>query len=437
MELTKVEHLMDEIENNKIYNDAFEWRLEFPEILNNDGNFIGFDAIIGNPPYGILNKKQNKSESILIPDEELSYYKDNEFYTPAQGGMLNIFRLFIVKSISLLKQNGIFSQIFPLAFTGDISIKKLRKFVFDNTQIHFIEAFPERDNLSRRVFEAVKMSTCILQCQKQTPSPKEQFYLRLNDDRSISHDENKNFLTSEDISFLQPEFLSFPLTSPIETNILLKTYKKGKRFIEYGSCGEGEVHMTACKLAFTDDNTKAILLKGAIIDRYILRKKMSQGEIVYIDEPTLFELKKINMDVINNERIVMQGITGVNEKIRIKAMIVNGVYCANSLNFLSMEKDINLRYLLGLMNSKLLNFIFKKFNTNSNVNGYEINNLPIIEADKVTEKKVIALVEKILHEKPMKSGENKTLLENQIDEIVYNLYGLDKQEIDIVESDLY
>jgi len=164
---------------------------------------------------------------------------------------------------------------------------------------------------------------------------------------------------------------------------------------------------------------------------------MSQGEIVYIDEPTLFDLKTINMDIINNERIVMQGITGVNEKIRIKAMIVSGVYCANSLNFLSMEKDINLRYLLGLMNSKLLNFIFKKFNTNSNVNGYEINNLPIIEADKATEKKVIALVEKILNEKPMKSDENKTLLENQIDEIVYNLYGLDKQEIDIIESDLY
>jgi len=281
------------------------------------------------------------------------------------------------------------------------------------------------------------MSTCILQCQKQTPVPKEQFYLRLNDDRSISHDENKNSLTSEDISFLQPEFLSFPLTSPIETGILLKTYKNGNRFTKYGYCAVGEIDMTFCKSAFTDDKTKATLLKGAIIDRYILRKKMSQGEIVYIDEPTLFELKKINMDVINNERIVMQGITGVNEKIRIKAMIVKGVYCANSLNFLSMEKDINLRYLLGLMNSKLLNFIFKKFNTNSNVNGYEINNLPIIEADKATEKKVIALVEKILHEKPMKSGENKTILENQIDEIVYNLYGLDKQEIDIIESDLY
>ncbi|WP_461256368.1 DUF7149 domain-containing protein [Treponema sp. R80B11-R83G3] len=437
IELTNVENLMDEIENNKIYKDAFEWRFEFPEVLNNDGNFIGFDAVIGNPPYGILNKKQNKSESIVIPVEELSYYKDNELYAPAQGGMLNIFRLFIVKSISLLKQNGIFSQIFPLAFTGDISIKKLRRFIFDNTQIHFIEAFPERDDLNRRVFEAVKMSTCILQCQKQIPVPKEQFYLRLNDDRSISHDENKNFLTSEDVSFLQPEFLSFPLTSPIETSILLKTYKNSKRFITYGYCAVGEIDMTFCKKAFTDDKKKATLLKGAIIDRYILRKKMSQGEIVYINEPVLFKLKTINMDVINNERIVMQGITGVNEKIRIKAMIVKNVYCANSLNFLSIQKDINLRYLLGLMNSKLLNFIFKKFNTNSNVNGYEINNLPIIEADKATEKKVISLVEKILHEKPMKSGENKGLLENQIDEIVYNLYGLDKQEIDIIESDLF
>ncbi|MDR0605380.1 MAG: Eco57I restriction-modification methylase domain-containing protein [Bacteroidales bacterium] len=169
-EMEKIERVFDEYENNKIYKNAFEWRFEFPEVLNDGGNFIGFDAIIGNPPYGILNKKQNKSESIIVPDEELEYYKNTPLYNPAGGGMLNIFRLFIVKSLSLLKEGGIFCQIFPLAFTGDISIKNLRKHIFDTTQIMFIEAFPERDDTNKRVFEAVKMSVCILlKLQKGRP----------------------------------------------------------------------------------------------------------------------------------------------------------------------------------------------------------------------------------------------------------------------------
>jgi Alw26I/Eco31I/Esp3I family type II restriction m6 adenine DNA methyltransferase len=418
--------------NGVVYDDAFEWRFEFPEVLDPDSNFIGFDAVIGNPPYGILNKKQNKSESIVVPDEELDYYKDNKLYVPAQGGMLNIFRLFIVRSLSLLKPEGVFTQIFPLAFTGDISIKNLRKHVFDNMQINFIEAFPERDDMNKRVFEAVKMSVCILSCKKISPVSTEQFYLRMNYDRQIAPDEKKNYLTRDDIQFLQPQYLSIPLTSPIETKLLLKTFKKGIRFNELGSCGEGEVHMTFCKSAFTNDKNKAVLLKGAIIDRYLLRTRMSQGEIVFIDEDILRSLKTIDMNTVNGERIVMQGITGVNEKIRLKAMIVSGVYCANSLNFLTLNKPVNKKYLLGILNSKLLNFIFAKFSTNSNVNGYEVNNLPIVQADKEAQMKIVSLVDKILTAKTKNPSISTEVFEREIDDIVYSLYQLTPEEIEIV-----
>ena len=436
IELSKIEQKMKKIEQSKVYDDAFEWRFEFPELLDDNANFTGFDVVIGNPPYGILNKKQNKSESIVVPDEELDYYRENELYTPAQGGMLNIFRLFVVKSISLLKQNGIFSQIFPLAFTGDLSLKNLRQFIFETTQIHFIEAFPERDDTNRRVFDEVKMSVCIMQCQKKQPVPADTFYLRLNSDKNIGIEESKNILTIDNIKILQPQYLSFPLTSPIETQILIKTFNIGTRFIEIGSCGEGEVHMTACKTAFSIDNSKAVLLKGAIIDRYLLRGKMSQGEIVYIDEPILHSIKTINMDIVNNGRIVMQGITGINEKIRIKAMLVKGVYCANSLNYITLKKKVNEKYLLGLLNSKLLNFIFKKFNTNSNVNGYEINNLPIIEADKEKTEKIVDLVEKIISEKEKNHAIDTSSWENEIDNIVFLLYKLDNAEIEIVKGEI-
>ena len=50
-EITNLSNEIDEIKNNAIYKSAFEWRFEFPEVLNNDGEFVGFDLVIGNPPY--------------------------------------------------------------------------------------------------------------------------------------------------------------------------------------------------------------------------------------------------------------------------------------------------------------------------------------------------------------------------------------------------
>ena len=123
----------------------------------------GFDIVIGNPPYGIFNKKQNKGESIIVDPEILKFYKTAPIYKSAQGGMLNIYRLFIVRSIDYLCANGVFSEIFPLAYTCDLSAAKLRRFVFENYTIERIEAFPERDNPQKRVFENAKISVCILQ----------------------------------------------------------------------------------------------------------------------------------------------------------------------------------------------------------------------------------------------------------------------------------
>jgi hypothetical protein len=86
-----------------------------------------------------------------------------------------------------------------------------------------------------------------------------------------------------------------------------------------------------------------------------------------------------------------------------------------------------------LLNSKLLNFIFIKFNTNSNVNGYEVNNLPIIKADKETEKKIASLVGKTIASKKKNPPENTLEHEKEIDAIVYSLYQLTPEEIEIVD----
>ena len=75
----------------------------------------------------------------------------------------------------------------------------------------------------------------------------------------------------------------------------------------------------------------------------------------------------------------MQGITGVNEKWRLKMTMAQPPYfCANSVNYLIPDMTDDFDYfILGILNSKLLNWYFAKLSTNSNVNGYEIDGLPI------------------------------------------------------------
>lgn len=399
----------------------FEPKWMFGKDLEN-----GFDIVIGNPPYGIINKKQNKAESIVISEDQIEYFKNSKDYKPALGGMINIFRLFIMKSILLLKKDGIFSEIFPLAFVGDLSIGKLREYILDNTNILFIEAFPERDNANKRVFEGVKMSVCILNLKK-SKTDRNTFFIRINNDKYVDQSKEKNFLNKEIIETIDNKNYTFPLTSKIETDLLIKIFSKSLKFNSIGKCNTGEVDMTFYKDCFTQNKLDVPLLKGAIIDRYQLKDKMSQGEIVFINEKMLTNKKGLDIiDLKKSTRIVLQGITGVNESSRLKAMIIENAYCANSLNYLSLKKDnITLRgYLLGVLNSRLINFIFSKFSTNSNVNGYEIDNLPILIKETVLPViKIIADYILISNENYYYNLRNKSIFfEKLIDAIVYELY---------------
>ena len=139
----------------------------------------------------------------------------------------------------------------------------------------------------------------------------------------------------------------------------------------------------------------------------------------------------------------MQGITGVDEGKRLKMTIVSpNVFCGNSVNYiLVVGKGVSNRYILPLLNSKLLNWFFKVFSTNSNVNGYEIDNMPIPKIAIEDQKPFIKIVDKILaitgsgdySENPAKQAKVKEY-ENQIDQMVYKLYDLTPEEIKIVEN---
>ena len=387
----------------------------------------GFDIVIGNPPYGIINKRQNKGESISVPEKVLLQYKSLPKYAPAMGGMLNIFRLFIVQSIYLLKKGGVFSEIFPLSYACDVSAAKLRIFVQNTCSIISFEAFPERDNPKKRVFENAKMSVCILTLYALR-SNNTVFPIRINKDKYVDFGITPGLLSYADISIMDGKYYTIPLSSNKDLAILKKVFNIGGKFEKYGKCNTGEIDMTFCKNAFTKNPNDFRMIRGANIDRYVIKTEMSQGETFYLNQEALQRIKSIEDNLYKCSRIVMQGITGINEKTRLKMSMVDSSYCANSVNYCSLINPSRNYLFLGLFNSKLLNYIFIQFSTNSNVNGYEVDNLPIVMSEG---KEIDQLAQLVLSGR--KQGRDTQKLENEIDRQVYHLYGLTYDEVLIVD----
>ena len=401
------------------------WQLYFPKVFRDNG---GFDIVIGNPPYGLINKKQNQQLGIQIDDYTLEYYKNEPMYSPAKGGMINIFRLFICKSFSVLRKDGHLSLIFPMAFMCDLSAAGLRKYVLEKNKVNYLEAFPERDNENKRVFKSAKISVCILGAQKTKKDKLYKFPVRINQDRYVDTSKQQVYMSLREIELIDKKHLTIPLVSSADFSILVKMCSDSKRMGDFSKCYTGEIDLSINKKYIRLDNTYEKMLRGAQVQKFYITNKISQGDIYYLDaKQYLDENHSPKSKHHCQNRIVMQGITGVNEKFRLKMAIAEkGIFCANSVNYLLTGDDTKL--ILGLCNSKLLNWFFAKLSTNSNVNGYEIDNLPIKVPNQLVSCKLIDIVDKLLDD-PFKQE-----YVNSLDTLVYNIYDLTEEEIKTIED---
>ncbi len=118
--IDKYRNVIDEIKNNKLYLNALEWRIEFPEVLNDDGDFIGFDAIIGNPPY-------MRIQGIRENDPKMADMY-NSIYTSATGSY-DLYALFTEKALSLVRGEAYVNFIMPVKWTNAAFGKGLREVV--------------------------------------------------------------------------------------------------------------------------------------------------------------------------------------------------------------------------------------------------------------------------------------------------------------------
>ncbi|HFK5521442.1 TPA: Eco57I restriction-modification methylase domain-containing protein, partial [Elizabethkingia anophelis] len=191
----------EEILNNIIYRNAFEWRFEFPEVLDNEGNFTGFDVIIGNPPYIQLQKMGEASDAL----QKLGYE------TFVRTG--DIYSLFYELGYKLLKEKGLLTFITSNKWMRAAYGESLRKFFTDKTNPEILIDFG-----GTQIFDTATVDTNILMFSRD--KNRQQTLACIVKEKELKNLSDYFRQNNENVSFVS--FESWVILSEIEQSIKAK-----------------------------------------------------------------------------------------------------------------------------------------------------------------------------------------------------------------------
>ncbi|QQW63853.1 class I SAM-dependent DNA methyltransferase [Helicobacter pylori] len=481
---------LDDALSGREYHNAFEWRFEFPEVLNEEGDFLGFDCIIGNPPY--IRQEHIKDLKPLLEKQYQDFYNSTA----------DIYTYFFALSYHLLKEKGFNAFITSNKYARSQYGTKLRGLLLKKTTI---VSYMELNAL--KVFESATVDTSIMSFIKQSP-PKESlfnYYEPTPDDKNDlksahSLPMRQNALSTESFIFANTTLLDLrgkmesvgtPLKDwDIQINYGIKTGANEAFIIP---TEKREEILNACKTQEERKHTETLIkpiLRGKDIKRYsyewadlwVIIAKFGSHEFLEVEYPTIYNHLLQYKDQLEQRgqcrysrghKIATKPYPGQHHWLELdnnprdsylqefeKEKIVYGeivqeprfyldngecelgYFYAEATSFILTGE--HLRYLLGMLHSKLITFAFKTFYAGGGLgeSGYRykkafIERLPIPKitpqnqelADKITDgaKQILAL-----KEKDPKANTQK--LEKEIDALVYQLYNLTDEEIKIIEE---
>jgi len=359
----------------------FHWQLEFPEVFFNDDGAPrespGFDAVIGNPPYDVISEKEQKREVQL----EKTYFTAADVFESAVGNKLNFYRLFIAVAINLLRQNGMHGFIVPMALLGDAQAKSIRRHLLTTYRLKRIEAFPQKDDPRDRVFFGAKLSTCVYALQSASPS---RFFIRVHPGREILDSSPRLELSLEELERFDSENLcvpSYPNATSADVRLAIKLADASNRTLgEFASSQQGEVNLTSQANFLSDEPVGPVALRGANVGRYLLNDAPKQGEPKYLRRDEFLKAHRAGTKSFDYKymRVGYQRGSAIDNWRRIIATIIDaGNFCTDTINYIARPKALDIRAVLGLMNSSLWEWRFRLTSTNNHVNAYEIDAMPL------------------------------------------------------------
>jgi hypothetical protein len=421
-EIEKITAEMEAVKANRMYENAFEWRFEFPEVLNDEGDFVGFDVVMGNPPY-----------VTGASFREFHSYFNQTYYTAEY--QLDLYTLFIEITNNILKPNGFASLITPNSWLKNLKMSKTRQFVLENYKIFSINS-----NIAK-VFEEAQVDTLIILFDK----------VKFKDSNQIAiWDFDPNYVYRFKHSLEQKRFFENEgNVFDVEVNDTLKTIidkvrSKSQYLEDYLEITRGvnpydkyrgqseEVIQNKLYHAKTPLNETFVPeLRG----KHVSFLSYKWDGVHYISygawlaaprSPKFFEGKRILFREIIGSRFVC---AFVEEKFIIDRSLYIG---------LPKNEQIDLLGILGLLYSKLLVWVFK-FEKNEfddlfpKIRLEEFKKLPVYN-EFSNHPELSNLVSKIIQLKQSDPAADTTALEREIDVLVYGLYGLSAEEVAIVEG---
>ena len=470
--IQKQEAIIEEIKNAAIYKNAFEWRFEFPEVLNDNGDFVGFDVVIGNPPYIQLQSMKEISEQL----------KQFNYETFEKTG--DIYALFYERGTQILKNNGYLAYITSNKWMRAGYGKKLRKFFIQYNPLQLIDLGPG-------VFEHATVDTNILILQKASNQNQlKAVTLQKEDKENIAQAFDKKGVV---LTKLTGD--AWFIGSDAEQRLKEKIERIGKPLKDWDvkiyrgvltGLNEAFIITTEkrneilanCQDEAERERTEAIIkpiLRGRDIKRYHYewaglwvivipagwtnenRNNEKPEDFIKKSFPSLmqhlkqFEAKAIKRDDQGDYWWELRHCAYYpefeKEKVAFKAVGKNltfslvepGTMISAPASF--MTSNFN-KYILGLLCSSFT-FYFVLNNADKtgagdvmlNVQSFEkIPIPPITSSNEPIVKQIEALADKILAAKQQNPHTDTGEWEKEIDRLVYRLYDLTEEEIEIIEG---
>lgn len=431
----------------------FHWELEFPEVFYGPRpgttqtierlEGAGFDAVIGNPPYDEPSEYYSDTT-----EEDKAFFSNFKAYSPFKNGRVNLYRLFIVRGFEQAKETGFLSCIVPMTILADDFSRPTREFMLCKRTLRRVEAFPQKDDPNRRVFREAKLSTCVFVSTGRKADSN--LFVRTNSANYIEQSSPSYETTAQDLARVFRSHITIPTISDVEWSVLQRGFEKDWPTLrEIAEIYVGEVFDNAPnKKYLANEAIGPLVLRGANIDRYLLRKQASQGQNRYLRERLFLDDKQraAKLEFLAHERIGLQRGAAVDNWRRLIACeIPPRVYSFDTV-LLLLPKRIGLRILLALVNSDLWEWRFRCTSTTNHVNEYELADLVVppalLDQTSVDSKRLQTLVDAVLDSPPETVRRSEVQLapeqsaDLRIDDIVFAMYGLDERDISVIRAAL-
>jgi hypothetical protein len=366
----------------------FHWELEFPDVFFDAtgkplGDAAGFDAVVGNPPYDVLSARE-RGETENAMARFLSYARQDRVLSPVLGGKVDLFRLFLAQSLDLGRPGARAGFIVPMSLMGDQRAASLRQLLLTKHAMGSIHAFPQKDDERNRVFPDAKLPTCVVALTCHQPS-EDALTVIVHPGRTFDQLAGQYTTTPQAIRDGDAAQWRIPVFT---SNIAARLNARLPEVPGYCTIGDlvdattGEIDegYLAHLLREQPAEGATLVLRGSNVQRYRFVPEARQGVSKYLDVAA-YRLTAGGARVADTQRprLGYQRNSALDSRRRLLVTLLpTPCYCFDSIGYIPTEGVKYPFAVMALLNSDLLEWVFRQTSTNNHVSAAQLRRLPAV-----------------------------------------------------------